>query len=431
MALAFHSRQICRAEPSGDQQEPPPAAAAATEDPPPPTAPSEDDNLRLPREVIQRLRDTVFSFDSFFVTSVENYNADGVLFRGNLRGEPAAAYSKLSARLKDELGEQYKIYLLDSPEEKPVAVVLPVSAVQPQGSSLAETGLALLLGACTLATTLNINGAELFNAALLTVGWDPELVALAVPGTLAFLAILATHEAGHWVAARQRGLQLAPPLFIPAGLGLLGGFGSITRIKSFVPDRTSLAAVAAAGPLASSALAAAIMVAGAVLTVQQVGGVELDVASFRESLLAGTMGKAMFGDRLFQSDAVSTNPLFVAGWAGLIINAINMLPAGELDGGRVFHGLCGRRAAARLGSITLLLLGLGGFNNSLALFWLILVVTLQRGPIPPCDNELSPIQEPGTKAAAIAALLLPLLVLLPYPMPLSFTGGLPDLPPTF
>lgn len=70
-----HSRQICRAEPSGDQQEPPPAAAAATEDPPPPTAPSEDDNLRLPREVIQRLRDTVFSFDSFFVTSVENYNA--------------------------------------------------------------------------------------------------------------------------------------------------------------------------------------------------------------------------------------------------------------------------------------------------------------------------------------------------------------------
>ena len=395
------------------------------------------------------------------------------------------------------------------------------------------------------------------------------------------------------MAARQRGLQLAPPLFIPAGLGLLGGFGSITRIKSFVPDRTSLAAVAAAGPLASSALAAAIMVAGAVLTVQQVGGVELDVASFRwaaamprqasqascalrvacsvggllggpahalntplhpplhppattttaisatchttlptpacmhhatprphncppahlparprrESLLAGTMGKAMFGDRLFQSDAVSTNPLFVAGWAGLIINAINMLPAGELDGGRVFHGalqqrggalrregasaqlwqlgeaaaggqrvgsllalmllppagmdaalppplalthhtppptllspapsavpaagLCGRRAAARLGSITLLLLGLGGFNNSLALFWLILVVTLQRGPIPPCDNELSPIQEPGTKAAAIAALLLPLLVLLPYPMPLSFTGGLPDLPPTF
>jgi membrane-associated protease RseP (regulator of RpoE activity) len=58
----------------------------------------------------------------------------------------------------------------------------------------------------------------------------------------------------------------------------------------------------------------------------------------RESLLAGALGQAAFGDQLFASDAVSTHPLFVAGWAGLIINAINMLPAGELDGGRTFLG---------------------------------------------------------------------------------------------
>lgn len=138
----------------------------------------------------------------------------------------------------------------------------------------------------------------------------------------------------------------------------------------------------------------------------------------------------MFGEQLFQSDAVSTNPLFVAGWAGLIINAINMLPVGELDGGRVFLSLCGRRAASRMGAVALLLLGLSGFTNSLALFWLLLVLTLQRGPITPCDDELSPIAG-GTKAAAIAALVLPLLVLLPFPFDLSFTNGLPDLPPTF
>lgn len=82
-------------------------------------------------------------------------------------------------------------------------------------------------------------------------------------------------------------------------------------------------------------------------------------------------------------------------------------------------------------AVTLLLLGLSGFTNSLALFWLLLVLTLQRGPITPCDEELSPIQDSGVKAAAIAALLLPLLVLLPYPAAVSFTGGMPDLPPTF
>ncbi|KAI3424741.1 hypothetical protein D9Q98_008130 [Chlorella vulgaris] len=376
------------------------------------------------------MRDTVFSFDSFFVQSVENYNADGVLFKGNLRGDPAAAYAKLSARLKEQLGERYKLYLLEDQEEKPVAVVLPVDAVKTRVAPGTEAGLALLFGATSIATTLNINGAELFNAALLTVGWEPEAAAAALPGTLAFLAIMATHEAGHWVAAKRQGLELAPPLLIPAGLGLLGSFGAITRIKSFVPDRTALANVAAAGPLASSALAAVIMLVGAGLTAQGVGGVELDVASFRESLLAGLLGNAMFGEQLFQSDAVSTNPLFVAGWAGLIINAINMLPVGELDGGRVFLSLCGRRAASRMGAVALLLLGLSGFTNSLALFWLLLVLTLQRGPITPCDNELSPIAG-GTKAAAIAALVLPLLVLLPFPFDLSFTNGLPDLPPTF
>ena len=71
-----------------------------------------------------------------------------------------------------------------------VAVVLPLASVVPQVQPASEALLALLFGVTTLATTLNINGAELFNAALLTVGWDPEAVQGAVPGTLAFLSIL-------------------------------------------------------------------------------------------------------------------------------------------------------------------------------------------------------------------------------------------------
>ncbi|KAL4425048.1 hypothetical protein ABPG77_001826 [Micractinium sp. CCAP 211/92] len=424
--------QVCRAQ-SSDEEQPPPARTeepAAAEQPAAP-AENENANLQLPQDVVQRIRDTVFSFDTFFVTGVENYQADGVLFRGNLRGDPADAYAKLAARLEEQLGDQYKLYLLENQEEQPVAVVLPLQSVLPQFGPLPEPALAAALGAATLATTLNINGAELFNAALLTVGWDPEAAAAALPGTLAFLAILGAHEFGHWQAAKQRGLELAPPLFIPAGLGLLGSFGAITRIKSFVPSREDLAAVAAAGPLWSSALAAGIMLAGAALSAAGQGGVELSVNSFRESLLAGALGQAVFGDQLFSSEAVDTNPLFVAGWAGLIINAINCLPAGELDGGRIFLGLCGRRAASRLGAVSLLLLGLAGFSNSLALFWLLLVVTLQRGPVVPCNEELSPIKDQGTRNAAIAALLLPLLVLLPYPAALSVTNGLPDLPPTF
>ena len=56
-------------------------------------------SLQLPREVIQRLRDVIFGFD-FFVTSVENYQANGVLFKGNLRADPSDGYDRIAARLK-------------------------------------------------------------------------------------------------------------------------------------------------------------------------------------------------------------------------------------------------------------------------------------------------------------------------------------------
>jgi hypothetical protein len=61
---------------------------------------SDPRDLRLPSDVIKRLRDTVFSFDTFFVTGVENYDADGVLFKGNLRGAPEKSFQKLESRLK-------------------------------------------------------------------------------------------------------------------------------------------------------------------------------------------------------------------------------------------------------------------------------------------------------------------------------------------
>lgn len=155
-----------------------------------------------------------------------------------------------------------------------------------------------------------------------------------------------THEAGHALAAKRTGVALGPPLFIPAGLGLLGSFGAITRIKSIVPDRTALAEVAAAGPVAGArssstwqsaleailqllcstaagfllackcqwevyggsrcaapagaAVSLAFFLVGLALTAGGVGGVEVDVQSFKDSLIAGLAGQVVFGDRLFE-----------------------------------------------------------------------------------------------------------------------------------
>lgn len=89
--------------------------------------------------------------------------------------------------------------------------------------------------------------------------------------------------------------------------------------------------------------------------------------------------------------------------------------AGVLDGGRIAHGLWGRRNGGRVGVITLFLLGVAGVFNTLALFWVLLVVFLQRGPISPQREELSQPDSELDRRLGIALLVLSLLVLLPYP----------------
>jgi len=401
----------------------------------PPRLKQEVADLQLPQSVIAKLRDTVFGLDTLFVTSVENYGNSGVLFKGNLRGNPAAAHAKLVLKLKEQLGDAYRLFLLQDQDDKPTAVVIPASSVEFQTASpTVELLLALGLGATSIATTLNINGAEIFNAALLTAKFDPELVSAAIPGTIATLAILLAHETGHFLGAKKANLKLAPPIPIPAGLGLLGTFGSITRIASPVPNRIALATVTAPGPLAGAAVSLALLLTGLVMTSNGVGGLEVDSASFKESLLVGSLTQLVFGDRVFTAESLNCNPLFIAGWAGLIFNSMNSLPAGELDGGRLFLSVFGRAAASRMSAITLFLLGIGGIFNSLALFWLLLVLTLQRGPIVPCEEELTTLPESFLKIGSIVALVVPFLVLLPYPfaptpMAEAVLDGFTSMPP--
>ena len=73
------------------------------------------------------------------------------------------------------------------------------------------------------------------------------------------------------------------------------------------------------------------------------------------------------------------NPLLLAGWAGLAINCLNLIPVGELDGGRIALALLGRRVSSILGVLTTTALGLSAFNNRMALYWLLVVLLLQVG----------------------------------------------------
>lgn len=138
-------------------------------------------------------------------------------------------------------------------------------------------------------------------------------------------------------------------------------------------------------------------------------------------MTVASTGKLFLGGQLAGKQSLSLNPLALAGWAGLVVNALNMIPLGELDGGRVAFAMWGRRAASRIGVVSTLLLGFSGVIDELALYWVLLVLFLQRGPLVPQQEELS---EPSKSLTplAVGLLFLPFLVLLPFPFGLSSTN---------
>ncbi|CAI5466764.1 unnamed protein product [Closterium sp. Yama58-4] len=379
---------------------------------PPPEFPSPD--LKLPRTVIDTLRDRVFGFDTFFVTDLEPYEG-GVLFRGNLRGDSERAYTKLTARLKEVYGDQYVLFLLESTDqdERPVAVVVPSSSLDPLPAPVPEWLAAGAFGAVSLFTVL------LAYSPSPEFGFIPSMEYLAgpllegLPPAMVFVLLMAVHEAGHAIPAKQLGISLSVPYFVPSFQ--LGSFGAITRITSTVKSRSDLISVAAPGPLAGMAASLAVLLLS-LLLLRPEDGVSVNAAAFHDSVLVGGLAKLLLGPQLTEGASLTLSPVTLAAWAALLVNAINCIPAGELDGGRIAMGLFGRKWASRLSLASLILLGITGIFNDVALFWVVLILFLQRGPVTPQANEITPPSDQA-KILGAAALVLSVLVYAPLPVP--------------
>lgn len=123
----------------------------------------------------------------------------------------------------------------------------------------------------------------------------------------------------------------------------VGSFGSITRILNIVPNRQDLLKLAAAGPVAGYALGLVLLLLGFILPPSDGTGIIIDPAIFHESFLPAVIAKLALGDILKEGTKVAINPLVLWAWAGMLINAINSIPAGELDGGRIAFSLWGRK----------------------------------------------------------------------------------------
>jgi membrane-associated protease RseP (regulator of RpoE activity) len=353
----------------------------------------------------------IFGIDTFFATETIPYQ-EGAIFKGNLRGETEAVFNRLSSGLQQRLGDKYRLFLVENQDAKPVVIVLP-SRNDPRPMTIAQKVFAVILLLATFGTCLEASG--------LLLGFDffatPTRYLEALPISAGVAAILAAHEIGHIVLARRHQVRLTLPFFLPAVQ--IGSFGAITRFESFVPNRKVLFDIALAGPAFGGIVSLVMLVVGLLLS--HPGSLfQLPKEFFQGSILVGSLARVVLGSAL-QSPVVDVHPLTVIGWLGLVITALNLMPAGQLDGGRIVQSIYGRKTAGRATFATLVLLGLVGLGNPLAMYWAIVILFLQRDLERPSLNELT---EPDDARAALGLLALFLMIATLLPLTPGLAGRL-------
>jgi membrane-associated protease RseP (regulator of RpoE activity) len=170
---------------------------------------------------------------------------------------------------------------------------------------------------------------------------EPRRLATGVPFAASLLGILAAHEFGHFVAARRYGLDVTLPFFIPMPiLSPIGTLGAVIKMKTPIYTRRMLLDVGAAGPLAGIVVAIPVAIWGLlqspVVPLGEGIGIRLG-----EPLLFKAMAAA-FAPPIPDGHDILLDSVAFAGWVGLFVTALNLLPIGQLDGGHVVYALLGR-----------------------------------------------------------------------------------------
>jgi membrane-associated protease RseP (regulator of RpoE activity) len=177
--------------------------------------------------------------------------------------------------------------------------------------------------------------------------------------------------------------------------------------------------IAFVGPAVGGVVALGLLTTGLLLS--HPGSLfQIPAEFFQGSILVGTLARVVLGTAV-QQPLVDVHPLVLIGWLGLVITALNLMPAGQLDGGRIVQSIYGRKVAGRTTVATLIVLGLASLVNPLALYWAILILFLQRDLERPALNELS---EPNDARAALGLLMLFLMAATLLPLTPSLAGRL-------
>lgn len=233
------------------------------------------------------------------------------------------------------------------------------------------------------------------------------------------MIILLTHEMGHFLMAKKHGIPTTLPYFIPVPLPPFGTMGAVIKMEGRIPDRKALFDVGVAGPLAGLVMIVpAILLGVKFSTVVELSSLGEGTISLGDSLLFSFLARVMTGP-LPEGQDLLLHPLAYAGWVGLLVTALNLLPIGQLDGGHITYALFWKRS--RILSIVFysvfLFICLFFYFGW---FFLVIILALIRKH-PPTMNDTLPLDR---RRIVIGLLTLVVFILAFTPVPFGLGGGL-------
>jgi membrane-associated protease RseP (regulator of RpoE activity) len=239
--------------------------------------------------------------------------------------------------------------------------------------------------------------------------------------SLPLLAILLCHELGHYLTARHYQLSVSPPYFLPgppAPWGI-GTFGAFIRLRTIVNDRRQLLDIGAAGPIVGFIVAVPILWIGLRLShpVSEPGLHGMVAAWGDERLFPGDSIVMLLMRRLAtgQVEDVMLHPMAFAGWFGMFVTMLNLLPMAQLDGGHIVYAAVPRWHRRLARGFWLLIMLLGWFWIGW-LLWGFVVLVMSRGQLghPPVLDAYRPLPR-SRRWLAWISLVLFILTFAPAP----------------
>ncbi len=234
--------------------------------------------------------------------------------------------------------------------------------------------------------------------------------------SISIITILLAHEMGHYLMCRRYGIGATLPFFIPFPFPMLNPFGTmgaVIKMKGRIPNRRALFDIGAAGPLAGLVVTIPVLIIG-LLKSNFVPNSEIPQGTLflGESVLFSQLGKLILGPTPEGFDTM-LHPMAFAGWAGLFVTALNLLPIGQLDGGHILYSIFGHK------SEQIYRFTMGAFIIVCAVWypgWLLLIILLlwfgYRHPAP--ENDFIPL-DPKRKLIGYVTFCIFIISFIPVP----------------